>query len=135
VARLGRRTAILICDDDRTHADALALGLYARGHAVEVTRSRTDAFAVACAFDIDLIVAGWVLRDGSALALPSALGIRRPPLLVLASRVDERLPFHVARRVGFDIQLTKVVDASLVERLLHVPTAEIREVGAFQKNL
>jgi DNA-binding response OmpR family regulator len=108
---------VLICDDDRTHADSLALGLHALGHAVEVTRSRADAFAVACAFDVDVILAGWTLRDGSALALPAALGIRRPQLLVLASRIHERLPMPVARRVGFDVQLTKVVEPLALERL------------------
>ena len=109
---------VLICDDDREHADALALGLHALGHAVELTRSRADAFAVACAFDVDVIVAGWTLRDGSALALPAALGIRRPPLVLLASRMDERLPMAVARRVGFDRQLTKVVEPEALDRLL-----------------
>jgi DNA-binding response OmpR family regulator len=112
------RSTILICDDDRAHADALALGLHALGHAVEVTRSRADAFAVACAFDIDVIVAGWTLRDGSALALPASLGIRRPRLLVLASRIDERLPTPVSRRVGFDLQLTKVVEPETLDRVL-----------------
>jgi DNA-binding response OmpR family regulator len=113
-----RRDTVLICDDDRVLADTLALGLHALGHAVEVTRSRADAFAVACAFDIDALVAGWSLRDGSALALPAALGIRRPPLLVLASRIDERLPLPVARRVGFDLQLTKVVEPASLDRVL-----------------
>jgi len=112
------RATILICDDDRMHADGLALGLHAMGYAVEVTRTRADAFAVACAFDVDVIVAGWTVRDGAALALPASLGIRRPPLLVLASRIDERLPPAVARRVGFDLQLTKLVDPRALDRVI-----------------
>ncbi len=121
------RSTVLICDDDRDHADALALGLHALGHAVELTRSRADAFAVACAFDVDVLVAGWTLRDGSALALPSSLGIRRPPLVLLASRIDEHLSMHVARRVGFDLQLTKVVDPAALDRLL--------QAGRFRETL
>ncbi len=126
---------MVICDEDRVHGDGLALGLQALGYAVEVARSRVEAFEAACAFDLDAIVAGWTLRDGSALALPAALGIRRPRVLVLASGVHERIPLEVAKRVGFDMQLTKVVAPGTVEGLLRGdPSLEIPDADVLHKN-
>ncbi|GAF91124.1 unnamed protein product, partial [marine sediment metagenome] len=58
------------------------------------------------------------LRDGSTLVLPSSLGIRRPPLVVLVTRLAERLAAPMARRVGFDAQLTKIVDPWRLDRMV-----------------
>lgn len=104
----------------------LAAQLAERGHAVTVVRSYADAFSVACAEDFDALVTAPFLRDGAALALPTALGIRRPRLVVLVSRMSERLGAAVARRVGFDVQLTKVVDPRGLDRLLHASRAAAR---------
>ncbi len=109
---------LLLCDEDRRHTDVLAARLDALGHTVEVVRSHAEAFAIACAYDIDALVVAPFLRDGSALVLPSALGIRRPPLVVLVSRLSERIAPPVVQRLGFDAQLTKVVDPLELERLL-----------------
>lgn len=113
-----RRSTVLICDEDRAHTAALGAGLEELGYSVEVTRSHAEAFALACALDIDALVAAPFLRDGSALVLPAALGIRRPPVLVLASRMRERLAPAVLAKVGFDAQLVKVVDPRTVDRMV-----------------
>lgn len=113
-----RRSTVLICDEDRSHTAALASGLEELGYAVEVTRLHAEAFAIACALDVDAIVAAPFLRDGSALVLPAALGIRRPPVLVLASRMNERLAAPIVAKVGFDAQLVKVVDPRRVDRMV-----------------
>lgn len=118
-----RPSTILLCDDDRPHTEALARGLTKLGHTVEVTRTHAEAFAAACALDLEAIVAAPFLRDGSALILPASLGIRRPPLLLLATRTMERLAKDVALRVGFDAQLTKVVDPRIVDRMLWLARA------------
>lgn len=115
--------SLLICDEDRTHACALAAGMTELGWLVDVVRSYADAFARACAYDFDVLVVAPFLRDGSALALPSALGICRPPIVVLSCAMDERLDPDVVRRVGFDAQLTKVVSPRDVVGLVRVPVA------------
>ena len=115
---------VLLCDDDREPTDVLAEELEGLGHAVTVARTCAEAFAAACANDFDVLVATPFLRDGSALALPGALGIRRPRLALLLSRVNDRLATVVVRRIGFDAQLTKIVDA---RRLDHVVRASLAE--------
>ncbi len=50
--------------------------------------------------------------------LPRALGIRKPKLVVLVTRLSERLARTVAHRVGFHAQLTKMVDADRLDRIL-----------------
>jgi DNA-binding response OmpR family regulator len=124
------RRTVLICDEDRSHTQTLAAGLEELGYAVEVVRSYAEAFAIACAHDIDALVVAPFLKDGSALVLPSALGIRKPPVALLITRMTERIASVVARRVGFDAQLTKCVSAETVHQhvestLQRARTAEI----------
>jgi ActR/RegA family two-component response regulator len=121
---------ILLCDDDRLHADALAYGLDELGYLVLLSRSLEEAFAVACRFDLEALVAGARVEDGSTLALPAALGIRRPPFSVLATRIGERIAMPIARRVGYRVQLTKVVEARAVDRLLVLARAKTHEANA-----
>jgi len=109
---------VLLCDEDRDHTEVLAHRLAELGHGVTVVRTYGDAFAAACAEDYDALLTAPFLRDGAALALPSALGIRRPRLVVLVSRMTERLATAVAKRVGFDAQMTKIVDVRALDRLL-----------------
>lgn len=123
------RPTVLICDEDRIHTDALSRGLAELGYCVEVTRTHAEAFAIACAFELDALVAAPFLRDGSALVLPAALGIRRPAALVLASRMSERLAPMVLGKAGFDAQLVKVVDARTVDRMVR-SAARRRHVDA-----
>jgi DNA-binding response OmpR family regulator len=117
------RRTVLICDEDRAHTQALAVGLEQLGYVVEVVRSYAEAFAIACAHDLDALVVAPFLRDGSALVLPTALGIRKPPVTVLVTRMTERLSNVVARRVGFDVQLTKCVSAASLDRLIQAVVA------------
>jgi DNA-binding response OmpR family regulator len=124
---------VLLCDDDREPTDVLARELEGLGHAVTIARTCAEAFAAACARDFDVLVATPFLRDGSTLVLPSALGIRRPRLTVLVSRLGDRLAPMVVRRVGFDAQLTKIVDARHLDHVVRsslatVVTVETAEV-------
>ena len=109
---------VLLCDDDREPTDVLAFELESLGHAVTIARTCAEAFAAACANDFDVLVATPFLRDGSTLVLPSALGIRRPRLAVLVARIGDRLAPVMVRRVGFDAQLTKIVDARHLDRVV-----------------
>lgn len=110
------RRTVLICDEDRFHTQTLAAGLEELGYAVEVVRTYAEAFAIACAHDFDALVVAPFLKDGSALVLPSALGIRKPPVALLITRMTERIATVVARRVGFDAQLTKCVSPATVHQ-------------------
>ncbi len=112
------RSNVLLCDGERELTDALATQLENLGHLVTIARSCADTFAHACSHDYDALVIAPILRDGSALVLPRALGIRRPRLVVLVSRLTDRLAQAAARRVGFDAQLTKIVDPHVLDRLL-----------------
>ncbi|WP_146655118.1 hypothetical protein [Labilithrix luteola] len=118
-----RLPTVLICDEDRGHTEPLALGLFELGYMVELTRSYAEAFAIACARDFDALVTAPFLRDSSALMLPAALGIRRPLIVVLASRMGERLDPVIVRRVGFDAQLAKVVAPMTVDRMVRAARA------------
>jgi DNA-binding response OmpR family regulator len=123
VLRSNLVATVLLCDDERDSTDVLARELESLGHVVTIARSCAEAFAAACAKDFDVLVAAPFLRDGSALVLPSSLGIRRPRLTVLLTRLGERLSPIVARRVGFDAQLTKLVDGQRIDRLMRALAA------------
>jgi ActR/RegA family two-component response regulator len=129
------RRTVLICDEDRFHTQTLAAGLEQLGYAVEVVRTYAEAFAIACAHDIDALVVAPFLKDGSALVLPSALGIRKPPVTVLITRMTERIANVVAHRVGFDVQITKCVAADTVHRLVEetAQRARLEEVARHAK--
>lgn len=143
VSALPSDSYVLICDDDRIASGALAVELEKLGHSVLVTCSTSEAFSAACVHDFDALLCAPFLRDGSTIALPHALGIRRPKLAGLISKMGERLSAAVARRVGFDLQLTKVVDARRLDALLRAskvtlvidgvevePPAPVSRVGA-----
>lgn len=118
------RANVLLCDEEREATDLLGAGLRDLGHAVTIARSCADTFAAACTYDFDALLVAPFLRDGSALVLPGALGIRRPRLVVLTCKLGERLAVPVSRRVGFDLQLTKVIDPRRVDRLLRASIAD-----------
>lgn len=110
--------SVLLCDEERESAAVLAAELEELGHDVTIVCSCSDAFSAACAHDYDVLVAAPFLRDGATLLLPRALGIRRPPLVVLMTRITERLSPVATQRVGFDAQITRVVDARRLDRLM-----------------
>ena len=110
--------SVLLCDEDRESAAPLAAELEDLGHDVTIVCSCSEAFSAACARDYDALVAAPFLRDGATLLLPRALGIRRPRLMLLMTRMSERLSPGAAERVGFDAQLTRVIDARRLDRFV-----------------
>jgi DNA-binding response OmpR family regulator len=109
---------MLLCDEERESVAPLAAELEALGHDVTIACSCAEAFAAACAHDYEALVAAPFLRDGATLLLPRTLGIRRPRLMVLMTRLTERLSPAAAQRMGFDVQLTRVVDVQRLDRLV-----------------
>ena len=124
------RCTVLICDEDREHTHALASELVELGNAAFVARSYAEAFAIACAVDADVLLAAPFVRDGSTLVLPAALGIRRPKVAVLAPRLGERISDELAKRVGYDAQLTKAVSVRDLQRLVRAAAARARKLEA-----
>ena len=110
--------SVLLCDEDRESAAPLASELEDLGHDVTIVCSCSDAFSAACAHDYDVLLAAPFLRDGATLLLPRALGIRRPRLMLLMTRMSERLSPSATQRAGFDAQLTRVVDARKLDRVV-----------------
>jgi DNA-binding response OmpR family regulator len=115
---------VLLCDEDRDQIDTLVVELAELGHYVTVARTCADAFTAACRDDFDALLSAPALRDGTTLMLPRALGIRRPRLVLLVTRLSERVGTNVARGVGFDGQLTKIVSAARVDRILRAHLKE-----------
>jgi DNA-binding NtrC family response regulator len=122
--------SVLLCDEERELAELLAGELEDLGHDVTIVCSCSDAFSAACAHDYDVLVAAPFLRDGATLLLPRALGIRRPRLMVLMTRLTERLSAGAAERVGFDAQLTRCVDAGRLDRLMRRAAAAVAVAGS-----
>jgi DNA-binding response OmpR family regulator len=116
-------SSILLCDEEQESGAPLAAELEALGHEVTIVCSCAEAFAAACAHDYDVLVAAPFLRDGATLLLPRTLGIRRPRLTILMTRLTERLSAAAAQRVGFDAQLTRVVDVQRLDRMLRASAA------------
>ena len=114
---------MLLCDEEREGAVLLATELQELGHEVTIVCSCSEAFSAACAHDYDVLVAAPFLRDGATLLLPRALGIRRPRMMVLMTRMNERLSPGAAERVGFDAQITRIVDARRLDRLMRSAAA------------
>jgi CheY-like chemotaxis protein len=117
-------SSILLCDEQRESAALLACELEALGHEVTIVCSCADAFAAACTHDYDVLMAAPFLRDGATLLLPRTLGIRRPRLTILVARLTERLSAAAAERVGFDAQVTRVVDVPRLDRILRTSAAK-----------
>ncbi|MEA2751506.1 MAG: hypothetical protein QOI41_5649 [Myxococcales bacterium] len=118
-------SSILLCDEERECAVPLAVALEDLGHDVTIVTSCAEAFSAACAHDFDVLVAAPFLRDGATLLLPRALGIRRPRLMILMTRMPERLSAAAAERVGFDVQLTRVVDPLRLDRILRTAAVDM----------
>ncbi len=118
---------VLLCDEDRESAAPLASELEDLGHDVTIVCSCSDAFSAACAHDFDVLVAAPFLRDGATLLLPRALGIRRPRLMLLMTRMSERLSASATQRAGFDAQLTRIVDARKLDRVMRNAAVAARQ--------
>ena len=123
-------SSILLCDEERESAALFASELEELGHEVTIVCSCAEAFSAACAHDYDVLVAAPFLRDGATLLLPRTLGIRRPRLMILMTRMTERLSAAASQRVGFDAQLTRVVDARKLDRILRAAAARQAAVAA-----
>ena len=118
--------SVLLCDEERESAAPLAIELEDLGHDVTIVCSCSEAFSAACAHDYDVLLAAPFLRDGATLLLPRALGIRRPRLMLLMTRMSERLSQSATERAGFDAQLTRVVDARRLDRVMRNAAVKTR---------
>ncbi len=114
---------ILLVEDDKATAKAVATGLTEEGHAVDVCHRCDDAERQATLIAYDLVLLDWGLPDGDGLSLLRTLRERglRTPVIMLTARntVGERV---LGIRGGADDYLGKPFD---FEELL----ARIEAVG------
>lgn len=100
-------TRVLVVDDDRPLARALAINLKARGFDVEVAVTGAEALAMAAARPPDVVVLDLGLPDLDGLEVLAGLrGWTSVPVLVLSAR-DEQAEKVAALDAGADDYVTK----------------------------
>ncbi|MDY0747724.1 ATP-binding protein [Paucibacter sp. R3-3] len=121
-AKVARR--ILVVDDNRDGADALAELLQAEGHEVSTAYSSIDALQLQREFkpDTALLDVGLPEIDGYELARRMRAQQMADPLRLIAiSGYGRERDQEEARRAGFSSHLLKPVDIETLERLLASP--------------
>jgi CheY-like chemotaxis protein len=112
---------VLIADDNRAGAEALATHLRACGHAVRVVGDGDGAIdaALAAPPDVALLDIGMPGRDGweAAQTIRRVLA-GRPCLLVAISGFTDEIDRRRSAEAGFDHHLAKPVSLPDLERLL-----------------
>ena len=100
-------TRVLVVDDDRALARALAINLRARGYDVDVALTGADALAAASARPPDLVVLDLGLPDLDGQEVLAGLrGWTSVPVVVLSAREDQREKV-AALDAGADDYVTK----------------------------
>lgn len=124
-------TAILIVDDEKTVAFALAELLEERGHTTHTALGARDALALLDRHAIDLVLTDYAMPDVDGLALLAELRARDPelPVVLLTARGSERLAVRAMRDGAFDY-LPKPFDNDELEAIV----ARALDVGRLRKD-
>lgn len=124
-------TKVLVVDDDRALARALAINLKARGYDVEVALTGSDALASASRRPPDVVVLDLGLPDLDGLEVLQGLrGWTTVPVLVLSAR-DEQSEKVAALDAGADDYVTKPF--GMDELLARLRAALRRNSGATEQ--
>ena len=100
-------TRVLVVDDDRALARALAINLRARGYDVELATTGADALKAAAAAPPDVVILDLGLPDLDGLEVLAGLrGWTSTPVLVLSARQDQAQKV-AALDAGADDYVTK----------------------------
>src|SRR4051812_9495172 len=85
-----RLVRLVLCDDHRLFAEAIAGALQTRGHQVVVTTAPADALRAVEEHDADICLTDVRFPDGKGIDAVAGLRARRPAcrVLVLASSAD-----------------------------------------------
>jgi two-component system CheB/CheR fusion protein len=121
---VGSRRRILIVDDDRDAADALAELMRDFGHDVSTAHDGRSALESATTHRPELVLLDISMpeMDGFEVAhrLREEVGLQDAILVALTGYGEDRHR-RLSREAGFDHHLTKPVDASKLEELLKLP--------------
>jgi CheY-like chemotaxis protein len=123
----GKGLRVLVADDNKDAADALAMFLELRGHEVGVAYGGRKALALAETFapDLAFLDIGMPDLDGYRVARAlrgTAVGARLP--LIALTGWGQEEDKRRAREAGFDLHLTKPVNPAELERLLQEQIAK-----------
>jgi two-component system KDP operon response regulator KdpE len=125
-------TRILVVDDDRPLARALAINLRARGYDVDVVLTGRDALAMAARQPPDLVLLDLGLPDVDGLEVVHGLrGWTTVPIVVLSARDDQREKV-AALDAGVDDYVTKPFG---MDELLARLRAALRRTAAATQDL
>jgi len=121
---MGSPRRILIVDDDRDAADALAELMRDLGHDVSTAHDGRSALESATTHRPDLVLLDISMpeMDGFEVAhrLREEVGLREAILVALTGYGEDRHR-RLSREAGFDHHLTKPVDAFKLEELVKLP--------------
>jgi len=123
-ASVGAQRRILIVDDNRDAADALAELMRDFGHDVSTVHDGRSALESATTHRPELVLLDISMpeMDGFEVArrLREEVGLRDAILVALSGYGGDRHR-RLSREAGFDHHVTKPVDASKLEELLKLP--------------
>jgi len=103
---------ILLVEDHKDTAQALAMVLRHAGYTVHVAHTVRQAIAASEAHDVDVVVSDLGLPDGSGLDLVRQLQARKPLRAIALTGYGRRADLDETTRAGFHRHLTKPVDVS-----------------------
>lgn len=117
---------ILIVDDNRDAADALAVHLELRGHETRVSSGGADLLTEAGAFRPELVILDTKVAEPDGYELARRLRAYAPLALVALSDSRAGDDRHEAREAGFEHHLSKPVDAHSIEPIVAALTERMR---------
>ncbi len=112
----GDRRRILLVEDHATTAALMARLLRKRGHEVEVAHTKADAISIGLAQHFDILISDLGLPDGNGYEVMEALGSKSHVFGIALSGYGMEADVGRSAIAGFQIHLTKPVDAQKLYR-------------------
>ncbi|MCL2776929.1 MAG: response regulator [Polyangiaceae bacterium] len=117
------KPSVVVLDDDEDNLVILEDALAARGFEVRGTHSCAEARAQLARREADALVTDLRLGDGTAFELVSALGPKRPRVVVLVTGFGGEDDREASAAAGFSAHLVKPITFDQLERALRTALA------------
>lgn len=107
---------VLVVDDDRDMAEAVAALLTIYGHELRIAHSGNDALAIADTFDPDIVILDVALPDLSGYDVARQIRVAHPGVFLVAltgyvRAVDQERAY----RAGYDLHVAKPISATTLQ--------------------